>query len=228
MGAQPHVGTLREKPLHADLKHWYARPGDALEVPLDGFVIDIVRGDLLVEIQTRGFASLKRKLGALLDEHAMRIVHPVAATRHLVKVDADGVLVSRRASPKHGAVVDVFAELVSFPGLLAHPNLTLEVLMVEQEEVRRFVPGKAWRRRGWVVQERRLLTVLDRTRIDTPADLAVLVPVSVADEFTTGDLAAALGRPRRLAQQMAFCLRALSVVEAVGKQGNSVVYRRCT
>lgn len=226
MVTQPHVGTLREKPLHAALKTYYAEPGDAFEVPLDGFVIDIVRGTTLIEIQTRGFSSMKRKLAVLLDEHQIRIVHPVAETRRIVKVDDDGVVVSRRVSPKHGTALDVFAELVSFPGLLEHPHLTLDVLLVDEEEVRRFVPGMAWRRRGWVVDEHRLLEVQSRVRIETPDDLARLVPDAVGDEFTTSDLALAIGRPRRLAQQMAFCLRTLGFVEPVGKRGNSVVYRR--
>jgi hypothetical protein len=54
------IGLLNEKPLHASLKQWYARPGDRFEVPVDGFVIDVVRDDLLIEIQTRNFSSLKR------------------------------------------------------------------------------------------------------------------------------------------------------------------------
>jgi hypothetical protein len=38
----------------ASLKKWYAQPGDRFEVPVDGFVIDIVRDDLLLDIQTGG------------------------------------------------------------------------------------------------------------------------------------------------------------------------------
>jgi translation initiation factor IF-1 len=227
MVTQPHVGTLREKPLHAALKQWYAEPGDAFEVALDRFVIDIVRGDLLIEIQTRGFSSMRRKLAALLDEHPVRIVHPIAATRRIVKVDDAGTVVSRRVSPKHGTVVDLFPELVSFPRLVAHPNLTLDVLLVDEEEVRCHVPGKAWRRQGWVVEEHRLLVVHERVRVSTPDDVASMLPATVPDEFTTSDLAAALGRPLRLAQQMAFCLRTLDLVAPVGKRGNSVIYRRC-
>ena len=56
------IGTLRERPLHASLKRWYARPGDRVEVAVDGYVVDLVRGDLLIEIQTRGFATLRPKL----------------------------------------------------------------------------------------------------------------------------------------------------------------------
>jgi hypothetical protein len=44
------IGTLNEKPLHAALKQWYAEPEDRIEAPVDGFTVDIVRGDLLIEI----------------------------------------------------------------------------------------------------------------------------------------------------------------------------------
>ncbi len=38
------IGTLRESDLHAALKRHYARPSDQIEVAVDGYVIDIVRG----------------------------------------------------------------------------------------------------------------------------------------------------------------------------------------
>ena len=69
---------LRERSLHAALKRWYARPGDRAEVPLDGYVIDLVRGDTLIEIQTRGFAKLARKLTRLVRNHRVRLVFPIA------------------------------------------------------------------------------------------------------------------------------------------------------
>jgi hypothetical protein len=76
------IGTLRERPLHASLKRWYARPGDLTEVAVDGFVIDLVRRDLLIEVQTRGFSSVRHKVAALLDRgHHVRIVHPSLSIR---------------------------------------------------------------------------------------------------------------------------------------------------
>ena len=226
MAARPHVGTLGEGPLHASLKSWYARPGDLVEEPVDGYVIDLVRDGVLIEIQTSGFSSMKRKLGALLDEHAVRLVHPIAVEKWIVKLDEGGEVSSRRRSPKRGTVSDVFAELVSFPELIAHPDLTLEVLLIRQEEVRRFDPDKAWRRKGWVVEERRLIEVVDRLVFDSFEPLAALVPSEVPREFTTADLAGALGRPRRLAQQMVYCLRWAGAIETVGKVGNTIVYSR--
>lgn len=224
MTTRPHVGTLGEKPLHAALKRWYAEAGDLVEEPVAGFVIDLVRGGQLIEIQTRGFSAMKRKLVTLLATHRVHVVHPIAVERWIVRLGDGGEILSRRRSPKRGAAVDVFGELVSFPELIAHPGLTVEVLLTQEEEVRLFDGTRAWRRKGWVVEERRLLAILDRLVIDSPAALASLLPDGLAEEFTTADLAEALGRPRRLAQQMTYCLRRVGVIQIVGKDGNALVY----
>ena len=222
----PHIGTLREKPLHASLKQWYARPGDRIEVPLDGFVIDLVREDLLIEVQTRGFSSLKQKITTLLDDgHHVRIVHPIPMDKWIVKVDGDGTVLSRRLSPKHGSPIDVFAELVSFPGLVAHPHLDIDVILTNEEEYRRHTPNRSWRRQGWTVEERRLIEVVDTLLISSTDDLAALLPTGLHEPFTTADLAMKLSSSRRAAQQMAYCLRVVDVIVAVGKTGNTVEYR---
>ena len=142
------IGSLNEKPLHAALKEWYRRDGDEVEAPLEGFVVDLVRDGLLIEIQTRGFSAMRRKFDRLLDAHPMRLVHPVAAVKWIIKLDEDGREVSRRRSPKRGIAADVCAELVSFPSLLSHPNFILEVALVEEDEVRRPDAKKGWRRGG--------------------------------------------------------------------------------
>jgi hypothetical protein len=221
----PHIGTLGEKPLHASLKQWYARPGDRIEVPLDGFVIDLVREDLLIEVQTRGFSSLKQKITALLDDgHFVRIVHPIPIDKWIIKVDGDGTVLSRRLSPKHGSPTDVFAELVSFPELVAHPHLDIDVILTNEEEYRRHTPNGSWRRQGWTVEERRLIEVVDTLLISSTDDLAGLLPTGLPEPFTTADLAMKLSSSRRAAQQMAYCLRIAGVTVGVGKRGNTVEY----
>ena len=52
------------------------------------------------------------------------------------------------------------------------------------------------------------------------------MPPALVEPFTTSELAAAIARPRRLAQRMAYCLREMGVIEAVGKQGNAILYAR--
>lgn len=219
------IGSLNEKPLHAALKEWYRQEGDRVEAPMEGFVVDLVRDGLLIEIQTRGFSSMRKKFDRLLDSHTMRLVYPVAAEKWIVKLDGDGREVSRRRSPKRGIAADVCEELVSFPSLLSHPNFTLEIALVEEEEVRRPDAKKGWRRGGFVVEERRLVDVLDTVELDSPEDLLRLLPEGMPDPFTTADLADGLGRSRHLAQEVAYCLRVSGAVETVGRDKRGILYQ---
>ena len=220
---------MNEKPLHVALKEWYTRPGDRLEVAVDGYLVDIVRGDLLVEIQTRSFSAIKQKVAGLARRHPVRIVYPIAREKWILRMAEDGTRpLGRRRSPKHGIPADVFEELVSFPELLLDRNFSVELLLIREEEVRHQDPRRGWRRKGWVTEERRLLKVLDRMVLEAPGDLAALMPDGLAEPFTTADLAQAIGRPRRLAQRMAYCLRATGCIATAGKQGNAVLYSRTT
>lgn len=223
----PHIGVLREKPLHAALKKWCADDGDRFEVKVDRYVIDVVRDDLLIEIQTRGFSSMRKKLRRLLDlGYHVRIVHPIPVTKTIVRLGEDGEILSRRKSPKHGGPLDIFAELVSIPELLKDPGLDMQLVLTTEDEYRRHDPERAWRRRGWVVEERRLTGIEGTLDLDGPAAVAGLLPDDLPERFTTADIAAAAGCTRRLAQQMTYCLRHLGAIEICGKQGHSVEYRR--
>ena len=226
MASPPHIGTLQEGPLHASLKQWCAEDGDRFEVKVDRYVIDVVRDDLLIEIQTRGFSSMKKKLLRLLElGHHIRIVHPIAIDKTIVRINEDGEILAKRRSPKHGTAFDLFGELVSFPELIAHPGLEIHIALTIEDEYRKHDPNKAWRRKGWVVQERRLVEISEVLAISTPSDVGALLPAGLPDSFTTADITQAAGCPRRVAQQMAYCLHKMDMVEIAGKQGNAVQYR---
>ena len=212
------IGLLNEKPLHASLKQWYARPGDRFEVPVDGFVIDIVRDDLLIEIQTRNFSSIKSKLNKLARSHHVRLIYPIVQEKWIVR----GAI--RRKSPKRGRLEDLFWELVSIPQLLSNPNFSLEVLMIRQEEVRRYEGKQKWRRRGWVIEGHRLLEVLDQRLFGHSADWLRFLPHGL-ESFTTVDLATGIATGRELAQKMAYCLREGGMIELVGRRGRANLYR---
>jgi hypothetical protein len=219
------IGLLNEGHLHASLRARYVEPGDQVEVAVDGYVVDIHRGELIVEVQTANFSAIARKMRTLVPQHRIRLVYPVPRDLWIVKMPAsadDGV--KRRKSPKRRDVIDVFAELVSFPELIAHENFQLDVVLTAEETVWRYERGKRWRRRGWVTVERRLLDVYETVALHTRADYASLLPLGLPGEFMTSDMALALGRPRDLAQKMAYCLRKGGLIERVGSQGNAAVY----
>ena len=119
---------------------------------------------------------------------------------------------------------DLFWEMVSFPHLLVNPNFSLEVLLIREEEVRRYDGKRNWRWSGWVIEERRLLGVADRRLFEEAADLQALFPEKLGESFTTRDLAEAMGIRRQLAQKMAYCLRKVRVFELKGKRGRANLY----
>ena len=158
--ATPAIGTLNEGALHAQLKDWYGRRGDRIEQLVDGFVVDIVRGNLLVEIQTGSFAPLRRKLDLLTQRHRVRLVAPLPLARKIIRLSHEGEVLSARLSPHRGRAEDIFNLLVSIPSLLCRPRFELELALTHQEELRVYRQGRAFRRHGWVAKaatiERRL------------------------------------------------------------------------
>ena len=222
----PTIGVLREGRLHAAVKALLATPGDRLEVPVGRFVIDLVRSDgELVEIQTGGFGALGAKLDALLDEHRVRIVYPVAAERRIVRVDDHGLIVSIRRSPKRATTVEVFDRLVAFPALLTHPNLTIEVLLLREDHLRAVRPDTSGRRRR-DPGERRLVEVIDRVQLRDVDDVVGALPALPPEPFSTAELASLLRCSTVLAQRTAYCLRTLAIIEPAGKRGHSPLHRR--
>jgi len=220
------IGTLHEGALHAALKQWLARPGDLYEQPVGRYVVDVVRGDLLIEIQTGGFSPLREKLPRLLEHHRVRLVAPVARTRTIVRLDDSGKTLSRRRSPKTGRIEDIFARLVSIAALIGHAGFELEVVEINETERRSHEPGRARRRKGWVVAGRDLDDIVERNLIRGAADLAALLPHSLPTVFSTADIARRASLPRETAQQMAFCLCAAGAVAHVGKRGNARLFER--
>ena len=189
------IGTLHESPLHAALKLHYARPGAQFEVPVEGYIIDLVQADgELVEVQTGGFKPLRSKLERLLDFNPMRIVHPVA--------------IKKRRTPRK--LLNIFEKLVSFPTLLTHPNLTLDVVFVREEKRD---------------QRRHLLEIVEVQRFTSAECVAQFLPASL-EQFTLKQLIAQMKAQKWTVECFLYCARALEIVERVGKQGNAYIYAR--
>lgn len=222
-GGEAHhagIGQLTERSLHAALKAYLARPGDQFEARLGRYVIDIVRDDTLIEIQTRHLYALRPKLRRLLEDHPVRLIHPLPAERWIVRQDGDGNPLTRRKSPKRASACDIFTELVRVPDLAAHPNLTLELLLIQEEQVWRDDGRGSWRRGRWSLVDRRLLGVHESAVFKHPADYLALLP-PLPDLFTNADLAAAKGWNRHLAGKATYALRAMGLLALAEKRGRA-------
>ena len=218
-----------ETTLHRQLKAHYAPDGAQLEQRIGRFRIDVIDGDELIEIQLGSLSAIRDKVAALVKHHRVRIVKPIVACKHLVKQQhVGGRVVSRRRSPKQGTVLDLFEELVHFTRVYPHPQLTLEVVLVEIEELR--YPGhgrrRRWRRNDHEVEDQRLVAVVGAEKFQTAADLCRLLPPKMPTQFHTAHIAAGLGVQRWIAQRMAYCLRETGAIKPVGKQQGAWLYKR--
>ena len=229
MSSKRKIGTLQEWSLHADLKKFYQSEGAQLEVEVGGFIIDVVQNDLLIEIQTRSFRSIKNKLRKLMKEHRVRLVHPIAIKKTVIRESLDGeTVIGRRQSPKKMGPQNIFEELVSIPSLIHHQNFSIEVLLIEEEEIRRQDGKGSWRRRGWSIADRRLVNVMGRRVYEKAEDFLHFIPDEVGESFTNTDLSQATGYSRKVAEKITYCLRKMGAIRLAGKQGRSNLYKRST
>jgi hypothetical protein len=217
---------MTEYSLHSEIKRWYTGSEDELEVKVDDFRVDVIKDELLIEIQTGNFSAIKSKLVKLLrDNNRVRMVYPIAKLKWIVHVSKSGELVRRRKSPKKGKLVDLFYELVHAPSLIKHRNFSLEVLLIEEEEVRCNDGRGSWRRRGVSVKDRKLLNVFDRTVFESSKDFLEFLPKQLDDCFTNRTLASELGVSVRLAQKITYCLRKMDAISVAGKRRKELLFQ---
>ena len=212
------------------MKDAYADAGSQIEAPLGRYRIDVLGADEVIEIQHGALAAIRDKIQDLLQDHRVLVVKPVIVRKRLIKRKRKGgAVVSRRLSPKRGRDIDLFHELVYFTRVFPHPNLSLEVPLVDIEEWR--YPGHGRRRRrrdnDHVVEDQKLVTMHRVLRLRTARDLLQLIPDDLPNPFDTADLAEHLEVQRWVAQRIAYCLRHTGAAEQVGKQGNTCLYQRC-
>lgn len=213
-----------ETALHRQLKEYYAGEACQREVRVDGYRIDALVGDELVEIQQASFGALRRKVQTLLQTHRVTVVKPLVARKRLIwHARRNGPEISRRWSPTHHSMLQVFQDLVHFVPVFPHPRLTLEVLLTEQEEHR--VRRRQRRGPGFIAFSRTLISVVDRLQLRTLDDFRALLPALLEYPCTTAEIAKAAAIPRWLAQKMAYCLRHAGVLEQQGKRTRAWLYK---
>jgi len=212
--------SMPERGLHAELKEWLRKPGDLVEGTVWGYRADIIRGDLLIEIQTGNFPQIRAKLAKLLNGYRVRLVYPVPERRWVIR-EVDGKQ-HRRVSPHIGRVEEVFNELIYCPTLPLAPNFSLEVLLVYAEEAQA-VRWRGKRRTRYTVTERHLVKVVNTIVFEKPVDYLHLLP-KMNGAFTTRQLSKAAGLRITLARRMVYCLAKMGLIEEVGTVARAKLY----
>ncbi len=221
-----------ETSLHRQLKEIYAGEGGDVEVRRGRYRIDAIRGDLLIEVQRSGLASIRAKIADLLAlGHRVLVVKPIIACKRIVKhLSKDGAETSSRRSPKRGSALDFIDDLVHFGTVFPHERLVIETPLVEIEEHRFPGAGKRRRRRAtdYQIADQKLIEIMETREYRSARDLLSILPKDIPDQFDTACLASHLKIQRFAAQRIAYGLRTVGALIAVGKHGNAVQYERAS
>ncbi len=221
------IGTLSEKTIHAVLKSYFSPDSSYHEQRVHNYVADIQMGNQIIEIQTRAFNTLRRKLDAFLPDHKVTIVYPVAYTKWLCWVDESTGEVSKpRKSPKLGSPIQIFPELYKIKNYLNHPNLSIHIVLLDIEEYRLLNGWSHDRKRGSTRNDGIPVNFADELVIRERTDYAKLLPDSLPSQFTTKDYKKYAKVSQGTAWTALNILSYVNAIKQVGKKGNSHLFER--
>ena len=219
------IGTLSEKTVHAILKNYYEPDEDKQEIPIENYVADIYTSGEIIEIQTRSFNVMRKKLEAFLPLYPVTIVYPIPREKWLIWIDEEsGELSSKRKSPKKGNAYMVFPELYKIKMFLKDKNLRIKPILLDMEEYRLLNGWSKDKKKGSSRYDRIPTTLVQEVEINCLEDYMQFVPYELSEQFTTKDFAKAAHIPVALAQTTIHILHHVGVVERVGKKGNAYLY----
>lgn len=224
------IGTLQEKTVHAVLKKFYEPDISHQEIKIGNFVADIFRAEEIIEVQTRNFNSMRRKLDFFLEKYPVTIVYPIPHTKWLYWIDEEtGTVTDKRKSPKTGSPYDAYFELYKIKPYLTHPNLHLCLVLIDVEEYRLLNGWSRDKKKGATRYDRIPLKLVDEFYIGGPSEYGCLIPDDLPLLFTSKDFAKKAKISPRVAGLALNILNSINAVSRVGKRGNTFLYelRNC-
>lgn len=221
------IGTLNEKTIHAVLKHYYSEDDTYHEKRVHAYVADLLINNQILEIQTRNFNALRKKLDAFLSDYDVTIIYPVPYTKWLCWIDLEtGEISPKRKSPKKGTVYSIIRELYRIKNYLMHPNLHFIITFLNVEEYRILNGWSRDKKKGSTRKDGLPIGIVGEVHIDTIDDFNKLLPDHLPIPFTTNDYKKAAKVTQAVASTGLNILYSVGIIERIGKQGNAYLYKK--
>ncbi|MFA9466337.1 MAG: hypothetical protein ACERKN_18910 [Velocimicrobium sp.] len=221
------IGVLAEKTVHAVLKNYIEPNTKYHEIRMNGYVADIAREDEIIEIQTRNFNTLRRKLDVFLEQSFVTIVYPIPYVKWMCWLDEQtGEVTKPRKSPKKGSPYMAFFELYKIKSYLTHPNLRIHIILMNVEETRVLNGWSLDKKKGSTRYDRIPLEIVEEIFIDCAADYQKLIPNSMIGEFTSKEYGKETKLSTSAAQTALNVLYSVGAVKRIGKTGRSYIYTK--
>lgn len=224
---QKGIGTLGEKTLHAILKNYFEPNEEYHEIKIGNYVADIFKENEIIEIQTRQFNTLRKKLELFLSQSNVTVVYPIAQTKWLIWIDEEtGEVTKKRKSPKTGQPWDILFELYKIKSLLNNPRLRFCIVMLELEEYRSLNGWSEDKKKGSTRYDRVPTAVNGEIYINGAHDYSRFIPETLRHQFTSKDFMKASGLSLSVSQTALNVLNSVGAVKRTGRQSGSYLYQR--
>ena len=218
------IGEYQEKAIHFILKNYFENDNALMEVKLDGMIVDIYNEEGIIEIQTKSFDRLRNKLEKFLDKYPLTIVYPLINSKRITWLNSENNADYNRKSPLHMNVFNSFKELYKIKNYLKHKNLHFCFVFLNVIEIKNLD--------GYGKDKKKKASSLNKLPIDIEKILYFdsfedfkNIFDGTENEFTSRDLSKMKKVKLRDAQVALTVLNYLEIVERIGKQERSYVYK---
>ena len=162
------IGTYSEKNVHRILKLYFEPDSRYHEVKFGRFVADIANENGIIEVQTRAFNNLTKKLDAFLSLGTVTVVYAYPTLKWLCWLDPEtGEITKKRKSTKRYTPCDAFYELYKIKKYLHNENLHFYFLGLEMEEIRLLNGWSNDKKRGSTRYERIPVRIIETLEINS-------------------------------------------------------------
>ncbi|MCR5625416.1 MAG: hypothetical protein K6G11_09315, partial [Lachnospiraceae bacterium] len=209
------------------VKNFYEPDEACQEIKIKRFVADILRDGEVIEIQTRAFNNLRKKLDAFLPDYPVTVVHPIIYQKNIHYIEREsGEIVEVRKSPKKGTAFDAFREIYKIKMYLKNENLSIVLLFVNAEEYRLLNKNPKYKKTRTERYDRIPTGLVGEMLLKSPEDYASILPENLPEEFTVRQLSKCAHITRGTAGIVANVMCDMGAIEHISNKGKAYIYRR--
>lgn len=234
------INTYNETSLHKKIKEIYATQFNGkTEQKINNYIYDVITEDnSIIEIQTSNISALKKKIEfCIKNDFKIKIVHPIIEEKYIELYNKEGILISRRKSPKKENIYSILRKLTGIYNFLLNQNFTLEVIFVSIVEKRLQTKEKSQLKnksrkylKNWIPIDKLLISVNSKRTLQSYYDYKTLLPLALKSPFTSQQLKKELqkevnkttGNTYRI---LIWMLKKLEIISDIGKQGRNKLYQ---
>ena len=224
------IGTLGEKKLHKILKYYFEPDNNYHEIKVGGYVADICRDNLIIEIHSGSFGVVRDKINYYLENHKDRkiiFIHPIPAVRQMCWINKNTGEASKISkSQKFIGIYKFYEQIYYIKDFMENENFNLKLLLLETLEYKFLDGWGKFKKNNATKIDRIPLSVVGEENFRGKNDYLKFIPSKLIDEggFTANDLSRETEIKGRKVYSFIKVMRDAGIICQNGKKGRSIYY----